>query len=525
MAEADLGEFLDEMAVRATQKQIMSRDLRLFYFLSEAEFLDPVGDDKLMVIVEAHRLAALSVQAMSLRQHLTLERLSVAVEKRRDSLHARAVRGRRKEILRRRRPIKKAVRLYSPSNPIVSAFRDARGAKAIRNKLDYVASQHNQWVNMSRMPLDTVSQTQAQCVETGPLICEEVIGRDQDMERLVRSLFGSSIDQFFQLAIVGLGGIGKNRVLYHFNVTIWPVLHPLNKKSQMAWRWYWPHSVTSRKKFFLVIDIWDHMDHMNVIWQEMKQQLGCGVAGSMVSATFHGLNPLGPCQEDHDVDDDDDDYACLQKMRPTSQLAGKVCLPHIQMLRHCCSLVEQKLNGRFAGMSWKQEILIRILNSPDSFQKCKSMDEREEDYRDSNNDQLKQLAVTKYLTTQTPIPTRDFRVDTRKTKKKDKVEETDYDNQSSHFVMSFSLVTSCLMLCLLPLISDEEVMSGTFLVLELRNTVILSVSLSLAATTSLLSLETMPQRPKFAHSCGFFAILSLFFALAVLLSSFLLHSI
>jgi len=92
-------------------------------------------------------------------------------------------------------------------------------------------------------------------------------------------------------------------------------------------------------------------------------------------------------------------------------------------------------------------------------------------------------------------------------------EEKTVNNSSLSLIQHATLAISSVLLCWLPLFSGAKY--------DNQETTAV-VALLMAALASCISLEKIPGRPHLSRLCGLFAVLSLLFALASLLSSSIL---
>ncbi|KAK2966751.1 hypothetical protein RJ640_001075 [Escallonia rubra] len=202
------------------------------------------------------------------------------------------------------RSIKRKVRhFFSRSNPLVFRFRMGHKIKEIREKLDQIAADRNNFhlPHVERSPLPHQQR------EThSSIIAFNVIGRDLDKDLLVDKLVKVADGEGVAvIPIVGIGGLGKTtlaklvyndeRVVEYFNLRKWVcvsdefdvngIIGNIVDKNNLTLEQLQQHlqqTLSDRRYLLILDDVWNEDLRK---WRELRDLLLCGAPGSKIVVT------------------------------------------------------------------------------------------------------------------------------------------------------------------------------------------------------------------------------------------------
>ncbi|KAK2969536.1 hypothetical protein RJ640_000994 [Escallonia rubra] len=202
------------------------------------------------------------------------------------------------------RSIKRKVRhFFSRSNPLVFRFRMGHKIKEIREKLDQIAADRNNFhlPHVERSPLPHQQR------EThSSIIAFNVIGRDLDKDLLVDKLVKVADGEGVAvIPIVGIGGLGKTtlaklvyndqRVVNYFDLKKWVCVSDefdvkkiignivvMNNLTLEHLQQHLRQNLSARRYLLILDDVWNE-DLQK--WRELSDLLLCGAPGSKIVVT------------------------------------------------------------------------------------------------------------------------------------------------------------------------------------------------------------------------------------------------
>ncbi|KAK2992845.1 hypothetical protein RJ640_019327 [Escallonia rubra] len=205
------------------------------------------------------------------------------------------------------RSIQRKVRhFFSCLNPLVFRFRMGHKIKEIREKLDQIAADRNNFhlphVERSLLP-------HRQRETHSYIIASNVIGRDHDKDLLVHKLVKVADGEGVAvIPIVGIGGLGKTtlaklvyndqRVVNYFNLTKWVCVsdefdvkkiigkivneNNLTLETLEQLQQHLRQTLSARRYLLILDDVWNEDLRK---WRELRDLLLCGAPGSKIVVT------------------------------------------------------------------------------------------------------------------------------------------------------------------------------------------------------------------------------------------------
>ncbi|KAF2307972.1 hypothetical protein GH714_033943 [Hevea brasiliensis] len=208
--------------------------------------------------------------------------------------------------------IKKEVRFFSSSNPLVFRFKMVHKIKQIREKLDEIAS-HKANFHLNERDEGRRVMYRQRAMTYSFVNVSDIIGRDEDKENIIRLLQGSSDGgQISIIPIVGIGGMGKTalsklvyndeRVQNHFQIKMWICVSEdfdiqkltkeiikctnsaenLSEKGMEQLQSILRERIRDKKYLLILDDVWND-DPMK--WDPLKELLCVGANGSKIVVT------------------------------------------------------------------------------------------------------------------------------------------------------------------------------------------------------------------------------------------------
>ena len=207
--------------------------------------------------------------------------------------------------------IAKTVRtFFSSSNQPAFFLKMGHKIKAIRKRLDEIAEESNHFQSVER-PLQQPVVTENRD-RTHPFIHEEVLGREEDMEKIIDLLLNFNEEETVSfIPIVGVGGVGKTTLAQcvyndeivntYFELQMWvrvsdvfDVRTIVEKIIQSATGWipenlsideqHKIHKVLEQKYLLVLDDMWNEDAEK---WSNLKSFLMGGAKGSANNYTVH----------------------------------------------------------------------------------------------------------------------------------------------------------------------------------------------------------------------------------------------
>ena len=159
-----------------------------------------------------------------------LEKLKDAVYDADDLLSEFSTEATRRSMVRGNKVVKEVRTCFSCSNPLAFRYKMSRKIKAMRQKLNAIAEDKNNF-NLKVDNEETNDMSRKR--ETHSFVPgEDVIGRDEDKKAIIDLLFDSNVEENVSvIPIVGIGGLGKTtlaqyvyndeKVQKYFELNMW----------------------------------------------------------------------------------------------------------------------------------------------------------------------------------------------------------------------------------------------------------------------------------------------------------------